>query len=349
MGILNWAKKQFLKVVQYEDDTNNQIIYKYPLEANEEFMKNSKLVVREGQICVLLVEGKLADIFNPGTYMLDELKNIPVLTSIKSWKYLFETPFTADVFFINTKQFMNNKWGTTTPILLRDSEFGQVRLRGYGTYSFAVGDTERVIKEMCGTMHFYTVQDIEGYLKKIIISKITDVIAEARISALDIATQYDELGVLAEKKIDIELQKIGLALKSFYIENLSLPEEVAKVIDERTQVGIMKDSMQGFAQYQSIKAMREAANQEGGLSGAGIGLGAGLGMGKLFGEAFSSVNDAPKVDMQNKCPKCGSLYNDGAKFCPNCGEKLGGGFCSKCGAKLHAGAKFCPECGEKQL
>lgn len=381
MGIFDWAKNQFLNVIQYEDSSANEIVHKVPLQHNEEHMKNSKVVVREGQVCAVLIAGKLTDVFEPGTYVLKDLENRPILTYIKSWKYLFETPFTADVFFINTKQFMNNKWGTATPIMMRDKDFGAIRLRGYGTYAFSIQDVETALKEMFGTMHIYTVEHIEGYIRKIVVSKISDVIAESKVAALDLATQYDELSSLAQAKIGAEMSKLGLELNSFYIENLSLPEEVAKTIDERSQVGIMKGSMQDYAAMQSIKAMREAANNDSsGLAGAGIGLGAGVGIGKMFSESMSGISnldkksepevkkiECPHCGAKNKekakfcsecgksvqvekitCSKCDAKVRKNAKFCPECGEKLGEKVCVKCEAKLKPRAKFCPECGEKQ-
>ena len=370
-----WFSRQFRKVIQWENDNPNTIVWKYPLERKEEIMKKSQLVVREGQKALFIQEGKLADVFGPGTYELSDVRNIPILTSLNSWKYAWESPYTGDVYFISTKQFINNKWGTSNPVMMRDNDFGMIRVRGFGTYSFAVGTPTQAMNELFGSMGELTVRNVDEYFKKIITSTLSNVIAESKVAALDLAMHYDEITDMAKVKLQEEFDKIGIEIKALFIENLSLPEEVEKMMDKRTSVGVMNGAMQGYAQMESIEAMKSAAKNPGGLAGAGIGLGAGLGVGRVFADGMSSIaNGTADVEAKDtcpscgakvkkdskfcpecgksmestqKCPKCGANVKKGSKFCPECGASLGSVKCPKCGADVKAGAKFCPECGEK--
>lgn len=376
MGLVDFLKRQFRKVIQWENDDRDTIVWKYPLERKEEFMRKSVLVVREGQKALFIKEGKLCDVFGPGTYELEDIKNIPILTALYNWKYAWETPYTGDMYFISTKQFIDNKWGTSNPIMMKDKEFGMVRVRGYGVYSFAVGTPTNAMNELFGSMGELTVKDVDDYFKKIIVSILTNAIAESGISALELAMHYDDLSALAQAKMQDDFAKLGIDIKGLYIENLSVPEEVEKMIDKRTQVGVMNGAMQGYAQMQSVEAMRDAAKNpgiSGGIANAGVGLGAGLGIGKLFADGMGSIKDdntkaCPHCgatikksakfcaecgksvqEEQEKavCPKCGTKVRKNAKFCPECGEKLGNKTCGKCGKEVPAGTKFCPECGNK--
>lgn len=357
MGFGDFMKKQFRKVIQWETDNVNDIIYKYPLDRKEEIMRKSMLVVREGQKALFIQEGKLADVFGPGTYKLDDIKNFPLLTQLYNWKYLWESPYTGDVYFISTKQFINMKWGTANPVMMRDKDFGAVRVRGYGVYSFAVGTPTNALRELIGSMNSFTVRNVDEYFKKIITSALSNVIAEAKIPALDLAAHYDDLADLAKIKVGEEFDKIGIDLKSLIIENLSLPEEVEKMLDKRTNVGVMKGAMREHAQLETLEAMKAAANNTSGVSGLGIGMGAGLGFGKVFADNMSEVSE-PAVNQPKEaeesvetedCPACHTQVNKGAKFCPECGANMQPPkkTCGSCGFELVEGAKFCPECGAR--
>ena len=337
MGFFSSLKKQFRKVIQWEDVDRDTIVWKYPLERKEEIMKKSQLVVREGQKALFIQEGKLADVFGPGTFELSDIRNIPILTKLYNWKFAWESPYTGDIYFISTKQFINNKWGTANPVTMRDQDFGMVRVRGFGTYSFAVGTPTSAMNELFGSMGRLTVSDVDNYFKKIITSTLSNVIAESQYPALDLAMHYDELSEMATEKMAKQFDDIGITIKNLVIENLSLPEEVEKMLDKRTNVGVMSGAMQGYAQMESIEAMKSAAKNPGGLSGAGIGLGAGVGIGQMFAkninDANSGVGDVDKV----ACPNCGARVNKGAKFCPECGKPMAakaGSFCPNCGAKV---------------
>mgnify|MGYP001776807727 CR=1 FL=1 len=370
MGLFDFLRKQYRKVIQWENDNPQSIVWKYPLERKEEIMRNSVLVVREGQKAMFIQEGKLADVFGPGTYKLEDIKNIPLLTALYNWKYFWETPYTGDIYFISTKQFIDNKWGTSNPVMMRDKEFGMVRVRGFGVYSFSVGTPTAAMNELFGSMGELTVKDVDDYFKKIIVSELSTAIAESGIPAIDLAMHYDELSDITRQKMAEDFAKIGIEIDALYIENISLPEEVEKMMDKRTSVGVMGGAMQGYAQMQAVEAMRDAAKNPGGLAGAGVGVGAGLGIGKMFADNMSGIGED---DGKATCPHCGAKVKKSAKFCPECGKpmvetvecpschkqvKKGAKFCPECGASLVAkcpkcgkevkpGAKFCPECGEK--
>lgn len=355
----NFIKSQLLKVIEWTDDSRDLLVYKFPMAPNTEIMMGSALTVRESQVAIFVNKGQIADVFQPGFYKLST-DNMPLLTKIMSWKYGFNSPFKAEVYFVNTKQFTDQKWGTVNPIMLRDADFGMIRIRGYGKFSFRVDDPAAFLKELFGTNSSFETKDITDYLKSILIQNISDTIAELKIPALDLATQYREISAAVTEHSNKDFQKMGLQLVNTIVENISLPEEVEKMMDTRTSMGVMGDKMGAFMQYQTAHAIRDAAQNEGnGLAGAGMGLGAGLGLGNVFAQNFAqgmaqaaapatpAAPAAPAVETQ-PCPKCGAQVRKGAKFCPECGSKMISTVkCPKCGAEVRASAKFCPECGSK--
>lgn len=346
MGLFDKIKRQLLKVVEWEDDSSNTIVYKFPMSDRYAVMKGSQLIVRESQQAIFVYEGKIADIFGPGRYDL-ATANVPVLTAFKNWKYAFETPYVGDIYFVNTKQFTGLKWGTQNPVMMRDKDFGMIRLRGFGAYSFRVRHSDVLLKELFGTMHSFKTEDIHEYLKKTVVSGLADAIAESGIPALDLAQKYDEIGAFTKDKLQAKFESLGLALTDVVVENLSLPEEVEKTMDTRTSMGVLGDKMGTFTQYQSAMAMRDAAQNENGVAGAGMGIGAGFGFGNMMANSISTAQDK---DVKVKCPKCGNAVSDNAKFCPECGEKMTVETvkCFSCGKEIQKGVKFCPECGAKQ-
>jgi len=354
MGLFNlFNKKQLLKVIEWEDNTKDTVVYRYPLTDRDEIMNSSTLVVRPSQVAIFVHKGEIADIFAPGTYKLST-ENIPIITRLLALPTGFNSPIKAEIYYINTKQFAANKWGTQNPVMMRDSDFGNIRLRGYGIYSFKVDDAKLFMKEMFGTNQVYTLKDVTEYLNPLIIEGVTDAIGESKISALDLAANYKEFGSKIAECAQEEFSKIGLKITNCVIENLSLPEEVEKALDERTKLGVLEDKMGTYTQMKAANAMEDAAkNTSGGnLAGLGIGLGAGGAIGNLFANNLTTTN-APKVENTPKkaatikCPKCGEEIEANAKFCENCGEKLEAKFCSNCGEKLKANAKFCSKCGTK--
>ena len=345
MGLFNFVKKQLLKVIEWKDDSKETIVYRYPLKDREEIMTSSTLVVRESQVAIFVHKGTIQDVFMPGTYKLST-ENIPFLTKALSLPTGFESPIKAEVYYVNTKQFVGQKWGTQNPIMMRDNEFGTVRLRGFGVYSFKVDDAKVFMKEVFGTNAVYTVSDVAEQIKPMLIESITDSIAESKISALDLAANYREFSGKVLEMSQEPFQKLGLKLCSLVIENISLPEEVEKALDERTKLGVLEDKMGTFTQYQTAQAIKDAANNPNGgnLAGLGVGLGAGATIGNVFAGSVATENK-PKSKLV-ECDNCGAKIKEGAKFCPECGANQGL-TCSNCGAELNKNAKFCPECGTK--
>ena len=350
MGLFNFMKKQLLKVVEWEDDSKDTIVYRYPLTDRDELMTSSTLVVRESQCAIFMHKGKICDVFGPGTYKLTT-ENIPFLTKILSLPAGFESRIKAEIYYVNTKQFIGQKWGTQNPIMMRDEQFGTIRVRGFGVYSFRVSDPKVFMKEIFGTNAVYRVGDVAEQIKPMLIQAITDAIAESKISALDLAANYKEFASAVVETCKKEIEPMGLSVTGVVIENISLPEEVEKTLDERTNLGVLEDKMGTYTQKKAADAMLDAANNpSGGIAGAGVGLGAGLAMGGVFGDALANVQNKqkPKTAKTCVCAKCGAEVKASAKFCPECGNKMAPATkkCTDCGAEMKASAKFCPECGK---
>ncbi len=286
MGLWDKIKGEFIDIIDWTDNTNDTIIYKFPRYQNEIKM-NAKLTVRESQVAVFFNEGKIADVFQPGMYTLTT-QNMPILTTLKGWKYGFDSPFKADVFFVSTKQFINQKWGTKNPIMLRDVEFGPVRLRAFGSYAFRVSDAPLFLKEIAGTDSEFTVEEVNEQLRNIAVSRGMDAMAESKIPVLDLASNYDEVSKIITDKIKPEFNELGLNLTKFLIENVSLPPEVETALDKRSSMGII-GNLGAYTQFQAANAMEDAANNpNGGMMGAGIGAGMGFGMMNQMGNAFQN-------------------------------------------------------------
>ncbi len=328
MGIFNMIRGQLIDVIEWTNSDRDTMVYKYDMHGKE-IMMGAQLTVREGQTAIFVNEGQLADVFQPGRYEL-QTSNMPIMTALQSWKFGFNSPFKADVYFVNMTQFLDRKWGTANPVMMRDTEFGMIRLRAFGIYSFRVTDPATFLKEVFGTASLYSTDGVEGQIKRTLVSGLSDAIAESKIPALDLAANYDELGNYALQAINPKLAGLGLQLVSFVIENISLPEEVEKAMDRRTSMGVVGD-LNRYTQYQAAEAMREAANNPGGTAGAGVGMGAGMAMGQMFAQAMGQQQTAaaqpaaaPAAQQGGKfCTECGTRLPDGAKFCSNCGSKVG--------------------------
>ncbi len=328
MGIFNMIRGQLIDVIEWTNSDRDTMVYKYDMHGKE-IMMGAQLTVREGQTAIFVNEGQLADVFQPGRYEL-QTSNMPIMTALQSWKFGFNSPFKADVYFVNMTQFLDRKWGTANPVMMRDTEFGMIRLRAFGIYSFRVTDPATFLKEVFGTASLYSTDGVEGQIKRTLVSGLSDAIAESKIPALDLAANYDELGNYALQAINPKLAGLGLRLVSFVIENISLPEEVEKAMDRRTSMGVVGD-LNRYTQYQAAEAMREAANNPGGTTGAGVGMGAGMAMGQMFAQAMGQQQTAaaqpaaaPAAQQGGKfCTECGTRLPDGAKFCSNCGNKVG--------------------------
>ena len=348
------AFHQFIEVIEWLDDSGNTILYRFPV-AGQEIKNGAQLIVRESQAAVFVFEGQVADVFAPGRYTIDG-GNTPVLSKLGAWKYGFNSPFKSEVYFVNTKQFTDMKWGTANPIMLRDADFGIVRLRAFGAYSLRVADPAEFIKQIAGTNSRFQTEDIDEQLKRSIVTEFSDAIGEMKIPALDLAAQYKELGEAIRAKINEDFRGYGLEVTKFYVENISLPEEVEKAMDKRSSMGAIGNVDQ-YMKFQAADALRDAAQNEGGGAGLGAGLGAGFAVGNQMANAFGGGNQGNQQSGGQSaqtqtvaCPNCGKQNAVGTKFCSDCGAKMETAKvpCLKCGAELREGAKFCSECGASQ-
>ncbi|HWL07083.1 MAG TPA: SPFH domain-containing protein [Planctomicrobium sp.] len=277
MGIFNKLRNELIDIIEWVDDSRHTIAWRFPRYQNE--IKNgAQLIVRPGQVAVFVLNGQLADLFEPGHYTL-KTDNLPVLSTLAGWKYGFNSPFKAEVYFVSTRQITDMKWGTPNPIMLRDDDFGPVRLRAFGTYALKVDDPKTLLKELIGTDSKFEAEEVTELVRSVIATSFAELLGSSKISALDLAANYrslsDELRTLANEKIDDEY---GLDLTQMFIVNISLPEEVEKALDTRSSMGVIGD-MNKFQQFQMGKAMTMAAeNPSGGGAAEGMGLGMGFAM-----------------------------------------------------------------------
>src|SRR5438132_4969303 len=290
-NLKNQAASQWIEIIEWLDNTNDAMVYRFPVY-NQEIKMGAQLVVRENQAALFINEGKAADLFTPGRYQLTT-QNIPILTDLRGWKYGFNSPFKAEVYFFNTRLFPDLKWGTTNPVMMRDAEFGMIRLRAFGTYATRISDPKKFFSTIVGTHGLTSTQDILGQLRSTIVSRLSDAVAESKIAALDLASKYDELGSLSSGKLSEDFGSYGLELSRFYIENMSLPAEVEAAIDQRSKLGVLGDRLQQYTQLQTAEAIPIAAANPGGLAGAGAGLGAGVAIGSAMGQALGTGAVAP--------------------------------------------------------
>jgi membrane protease subunit (stomatin/prohibitin family) len=289
MSFGSFIKKQFIDILQWNEDSDGVLAWRYPMQ-DFEIQYGGSLTVRESQLALFINEGKIADQFGPGMYKLTT-QTLPVLTYLKNWDKLFESPFKSDVYFFSSRLQLGRKWGTPQPITIRDADFGMVRLRAFGIYSYKITDPQRFFQEVSGTREQYTVDELEQQLRNMVIATMTSTLGGASVPFLDMAANQ---GLMADKIKEALLpvfERYGLALDNFAVENVSLPEELQKAIDTRISMGMMGD-MAKYTQYQAATAIPLAAQNEGGLAGAGAGLGAGVALGQAMGQALNQATAA---------------------------------------------------------
>ncbi len=351
---MGWFKGQMWKVLDWEDNTHDTMVYKFPMDGKE-IMSGSQLTVRESQVAIFVNLGKLADVFGPGKHKLTTA-NLPILSGLGSVFYQGESRFKAELYFINTKQFIDQQWGTMQPITLRDKDFGMVRVKAFGNYSFKVSDATVFMREVFGTKNQYKVSDITNYLKGVLVSVMTDTIAESQIAVLDMAANQMEFGNMVKGNATEKLASLGLQLTDYNIININLPESVEKALDERTSLGILGDKMGTYTQKKAADALGDMANNPG-MAGTFMGVGMAGQMGGAVNGVFGNIanaQDTPTQPTASKakgkfCAECGAKLSTTAKFCAECGAKQSpASGCVHCGADVKAGTKFCPECGGKQ-
>lgn len=356
MGLFDMVRGQLIDVIEWTDDSSDTLVHKYDMNGKD-IMMGAQLTVRESQAAVFVDEGRLADVFGPGRYELTT-RNLPVMTSLRAWKFGFNSPFKSDVYFVSTRQFMDRKWGTANPVMMRDSELGMIRIRAFGSFAFRVKDPAAFMREVFGTSSLFTAEGVEGQIRSLAVSALSDAIAESGIPALDLAARYDELSRRALDTLAPRVAGLGLELCGFVIENISLPEEVEKAIDRRTSMGVAGD-LNRYAQFQAAEAMREAASNPGGMAGMGVGMGAGAAVGQMFaqslngaaaGVAGGAAGAAGVAGAAAGAAGAGAGAGGVAGAAAGAGVAAGAagagaGVCAGCGAALPAGSRFCPACG----
>jgi len=285
MGLMDFIKKQFIDIIQWTEDADGTLAWRFPMR-DMEIQYGASLTVRESQMAVFVDEGKVADVFGPGMYKLTT-HTIPVLTYLKNWDKLFESPFKSDVYFFSTRQQVDQRWGTPQPITIRDKEFGAVRLRAFGNYSYRIADPRLFYTQISGTRDIYTVGDLDGQLRGMFLQHISDAIAESAIPFLDLAANQIEFARALATELTPPFAAIGLKLESVTVQNLSLPEELQKLLDQRIGMGMVGGDMGKFMQYQTAQAipeMAKSAGSGGGVAGDAMGLGAGIAMGQVLAQ-----------------------------------------------------------------
>ena len=325
MSIKDFLKKQFIDVIQWTEPADGVLAYRYPMQ-DMEIQNGGKLTVRESQMAAFVNEGRIADVFGPGLYTLTT-QTLPILTNLMNWDKAFASPFKSDVYFFSTRLQTNQRWGTQNPVTIRDKEFGAVRLRGFGIYSFWLSDPRTFHTKVSGTRELYSVADIEGQLRNTIVGRISDAFGNSNVPFLDMAANQVALGQKIAETLKPSFSELGLTLDTFVVENLSLPDELQKRLDERIGMNMVGD-MNRYTQFQVAQSLPiAAANEGGGLAGAGVGLGAGLTMAQQMmnamkpGTPTAAETPAPAASPETKfCQECGKPISRSSKFCPECGK-----------------------------
>ena len=288
MALMDFIKKQFIDILEWTEAGDGTLAFRYPMAGNE-IQYGGSLTVRESQAAVFINEGKVADVFAPGMYKLTT-QTLPVLTYLKNWDKLFQSPFKSDVYFFSTRQQLDRRWGTSQPITIRDKDFGAVRLRAFGNYAFQITDPKLFHTAVSGTRDRYTVDDIDGQLRGLMLQHISDAVAQSGIPFLDLAANQIEFAKQLQEATAAEFTKLGLSLVSVTVQSVSLPEELQKILDQKIGMGMVGNDMGKFMQYQTAQAIpkfAEGAGGGGGIAGDAMGLGAGVALGQVLGQQLN--------------------------------------------------------------
>ena len=291
---MDFIKKQFIDVLEWTESADGVLVWRYPMAGNE-IQYGASLTVRESQMAVFVNEGKVADVFGPGTYKLTT-QTLPVLTYLKNWDKLFESPFKSDVYFFSVRQQVDQRWGTSQPVTLRDKDFGAVRLRAFGNYSYRIADPKKFHTEISGTRDLYTVADLDGQLRGLMLQHISDAVASSGVPFLDLAANQIEFAKALREATAPSFEAMGLQLDGVTMQNVSLPEELQKILDQKIGMGMVGNDMGKFMQYQTAQAipkLAEGAGQGGGVAGDAMGLGAGVALGQVLAGQLSQGLQQP--------------------------------------------------------
>ena len=333
MSLRDFLQKQFIDVIQWTESEDGVLAWRFPMR-DMEIQNGGQLTVRESQLAVFVNEGRVADVFTPGLYTLTT-HTLPLLTNLMNWDKAFQSPFKSDVYFFTTRVQVDQHWGTATPITIRDPEFGAVRLRAYGIYAYHIADAKVFYNKASGTREIYRVDEIEGQLRNTVVGRIADTFASSKIPFLDMAANQVALGEKITEQMKPGFAQFGLALDSFVVESLSLPDELQKILDQRISMGMIGD-LNRYTQFEVAQSMPIAAANEGGVAGVGVGLGAGLTMAQQMMNAMKPPQAGGPAPAGGAAPAGGGAPAADTKFCMSCGKPI---------ARV---AKFCPECGSAQ-
>ena len=340
---MSFLSKQFIDVIQWTEPEDGILAYRYPME-DMEIQNGGKLTVRDSQLAVFVNEGRIADVFGPGLYTLST-QTLPILTYIMNWDKAFKSPFKSDVYYFSTRLQTNQRWGTATPITIRDKDFGAIRMRGYGIYTYKIADPKVFYQKLSGTRDMYRVPDLEGQLRNTIVARMTDTFAQSSVPFLDMAANQQELGQKITDNLKPSFADLGISLEAFVVENISLPDELQKMLDQRISMNMLGD-MNKYTQFQVAQSLPIAAgNEGGGVAGIGVGLGAGMAMAQSMMNAMKPGEQPPPAGGGGPAtaPASGPAA-PAAPAAPATGTK----FCMNCGKSIPKAAKFCPECGGAQ-
>lgn len=338
MGISNGI---FLEVIEWFDDTGKEIAHRIPEEGSGDIKYGAQLTVRESQAAVFFYEGKAYDAVGAGRYTLSTL-NIPIITKILSLPWGFKSPLRAEVYFINTKTFANLTWGTRDPVAFKDSELGLIRLRAFGMFNIRVIQPSLFINTLVGTKNSYTVDEIEDYLGKVILSRFNDYLGENLDTLFNLPGKYDTISAGLTQLLEKDLSHFGIQLAGLYIQSITPPQEVQKAIDDKSRLAVF-DDLNKLLKMKTAMAMESAAMNPT-AAGTGLGMGLGFMMPAMYAETLKGASQPPG---SIKCPECQGVVSSDAHFCPSCGHHLLViEQCPGCTKNLPAHAKFCPSCGQ---
>ena len=285
MGLMDFIKKQFIDVIEWTEEGDGTLAWRYPM-ADHEIQYGGSLTVRESQMAVFVNEGQVADVFGPGRHTLTT-QTLPLLTNLKNWDKLFQSPFKSDVYFFSTRQQIDQRWGTSQPVTLRDKDFGAVRLRAFGNYSYRITDPRRFHTEISGTRERYTAADLDGQLRGLMLQHISDAVAQSGVPFLDLAANQVEFAQQLQQATAPAFEALGLKLEGVTVQNVSLPEELQKILDQKIGMGMVGQNMGQFMQYQTAQAipkLAEGVGQGGSVAGDAMGLGAGVALGQVLAQ-----------------------------------------------------------------
>ena len=364
--MMGFFKKQFLDVIQWLDESDNTLVYMYPME-DQEIQNGAQLTVRQGQVAIFVDKGQIADVFGPGMYKL-ETANLPILSNLKSWSYGFKSPFKSDVYFLNMKEFIDNKWGTANPIWIPDSQFGQVQVRAHGNYAFKIENPVAFLNNIVGTKSKYRLEDITSQLRGFIVSQFSDIIGSLHLSVTQIASNYNEIGDALKETLAKPFGDLGLSITHFTIGNIGLPEEIEKNLKELTSMNILgsvqNDKLSKVQILKQLEIMHTSAGNSNSTANAmmqsGMGMSMGMQMAGMFANGMHQMNQneaninsaSAQVGEWMTCSNCHAQIKKGSKFCSECGTQVEvastkSKFCPQCGTPAEEGMKFCVECGTK--